>query len=79
MPFHNIHCPKAVLGGGGEWEDTDKFRSKKTITWPKLCCIMLANRGPDEDPRYHDAWKKMQEWIVKNVVVVELDVGEMMY
>lgn len=79
MPFENIHAVKSVLGGGGEWEDTGKFRSTKTVKWYKLCTIWLANRGPDEDPRYHQKYKNMQEWIDKNIVIVELNIGEKMY
>lgn len=67
--MHNI---KAFLGCGGEFEATDKYRTKRTLTWVKKCTIILSNHGGGYDWRFDDLWKEDVEWFEANVVVVDL-------
>lgn len=72
IDFCRIHAFKSVLGGGGEWEDTGKYRDTVTITWPQLVTIWLANFGEGSDPRHTEEWGKHRAWLEENVVVVDL-------
>lgn len=63
---------KSWLGCGGEFECTDKFRTKRTVSWVGKCCIVLCNMGAMWDWRYSEEWKDDPDWFGKNTVVVEI-------
>lgn len=64
---------KSWLGCGGEFEATDKFRTKRTLVWNKKCCIVLCNKGSTWDWRHSEEWRDDREWFDANVTVVELE------
>lgn len=63
---------KSWLGCGGEFECTDKFRTKRTVSWVGKCCIVLCNEGAMWDWRFSEEWKDDPDWFEKNTIVVEI-------
>lgn len=57
---------KAWLGGQDEFDCTDKFQHKATITWGKPC-IFLTNNDP-----YCDLSPDQIEWFELNCIVIQL-------
>lgn len=57
---------KAWLGGQDEFDCTDKFQHKSTITWGKPC-IVLTNNDP-----YCTLSPDQIEWFELNCIVIQL-------
>lgn len=45
ISLEHVHAAKCWVGAMGQFTDTDKYRTKRTISWVGKCCIVLCNRG----------------------------------
>ncbi|AVK87315.1 replication associated protein [Termite associated circular virus 4] len=70
---------KSWLGCGGEFEATDKYRTKRTLSWSGKPSIICCNRGSTWDWRYSEEWKDDPGWFEANVVVCELGPNQQLW
>lgn len=70
--LEHVHAAKVWVSAQGEFDDTDKFRAKKTFSWgPRKCCIILCNAGNRWDQT--EIWQKEADWWYNRVKTVILN------